>query len=81
MEKIQPNRDVTYRFIFLPLDAAMKAVGLEEMETYVLRRQNTVAHYIATWTILKLFLMAYRQPGAWVLMRWWEQARINLGQG
>ena len=33
LSKMQPKRDVMGRWISLPLDAAMKAVGLEEVET------------------------------------------------
>ena len=36
----------------------MTAVGLEDVEMYVLRRQNTVAQYVATCMILELYLMA-----------------------
>ena len=41
LENIQPKRYMMGRWIYMPLDAAMKAVGLEEVETYVLHHQNT----------------------------------------
>ena len=41
-----------------PLTDAMREVMLEELETYISRRQNTVAQYITTWTILDLCLGA-----------------------
>ena len=68
-------------WIYLPLDAAMKAMGMEEVVTYVLRRQNTTAQYITTNPILEICMTAERRPGAWVPTRWWEKARLNLGQG
>ena len=79
LEKFQPNKDVAGRLLYLPLDAAMKAVGMEQVEMYVLRFQNTAAHYIPTWAILELYLAAEKSPGAQVLIRWWEQAVIDLG--
>ena len=38
MTKMQPKRTGEGRWIYLPLDEDTKAVGLEEMETYVLHR-------------------------------------------
>ena len=50
------------------------------METYILRRQNTIAQYIATWKILELCLVAERRSGAQVMIRWWDQSSLNLSQ-
>ena len=36
------------------LETVMEEVGFENVGTYVLKRQNTVAHYIATRIILDL---------------------------
>ena len=58
LKKMQPNRNGLSRWIYPPLDTAMKEVGLEEVETYVLRHQNTVAQYIATRPIMELCLAA-----------------------
>ena len=38
---MQPKRDTAGRWEYLPLDAAMTAVELEEMEKYILSLQNT----------------------------------------
>ena len=57
LSKMQPNRYVTGRWIYPPLEAAMKAVGLEEVEMYVLHRQNTITQYIATRPILELCMV------------------------
>ena len=45
-------------WVYPLLYEAMKSVGLEDMETYILHRQNNSAPYIATWLILELFLVA-----------------------
>ena len=44
------------RWIYLPLDAEMKSVGMEEVATYVLHCHNTVDSYIATRMIMELCL-------------------------
>ena len=41
--KIQPKMTGLGRWIYLSLDEAMEAVGLEEVETYTLCLQNTVS--------------------------------------
>ena len=38
---IHPKKDMVRRWEYLPLDAAMTAVELEEMEKYILILQNT----------------------------------------
>ena len=48
------------------------------MEKYIRLRQNTVAQYISTRSILDLCEGTERAPGAWVGIRWWDQADINL---
>ena len=58
----------------------MKAVGLEEVNTYLFFRQNTVSQYIAIQPILELCLEEERQPGVWVSMIWWDQAGLELFQ-
>ena len=41
--------------------------------------QNTVAKYIATRSIIDLFLAAYRHLGTRVSKRWWEKELLELG--
>ena len=55
----------------------MKEAGIVRIRTSILRRQNTVAQFIATWPILDLCEKALRRPGARVPMRWWEQTEID----
>ena len=56
----------------------MAEAGLQEVETYLSRRHNTVAQYIATRPIMDLCLTAKRMPGPRVTNRWWEQEGLEL---
>ena len=58
----------------------MKAVGLEEVETYVLSHHNSITQYIATHPILELCLSVEQQTGAQVSMIWWDHIGLELGQ-
>ena len=51
----------------------MRAVGLEEIGSYISGRQKTVAKYIATRPILDLCLDTERRPLLWTPEKWWEQ--------
>ena len=44
----QPRRQGCLSWDYPPLDVAMAEAGFEEIRTYVTRRHNAVAHYIAT---------------------------------
>ena len=48
------------------------------MDQYMRRRQNTVAHYIDTQSLLELCEGSERATGSRVGMRWWEQAGLDL---
>ena len=52
------------------LAGAMKEAVIFRIRTSILRRQNTVAQFIATRPILDLCEKAARRPGAWVPRRW-----------
>ena len=56
----------------------MAEVGLQEVETYFSRRQNTVAQFIATRPIIDLCLAAVRRLGSQVAKRWLEQDGLDL---
>ena len=47
-----------------------------EMGTYISRRQNIVAQYIATRPIFDMCLEAEKRIGSRVSMRWWEHEGI-----
>ena len=55
----------------------MSEAGLEEVKTYILRHQITIAQYIATCPILELCMEAERRPEArggniWLDKGWLE---------
>ena len=60
------------------LEEAMAEAGLQEVETYISRLQNTVTQYIVTRLIMDLFLAAKRMPGPRVATRWREQEGCDL---
>ena len=56
----------------------MQEAGLEDMEKYVLKRQNTASRYIAKQPILYIFKETVRMPGTWLDKRWWEKEGLEL---
>ena len=60
-----------------PLVGVLKEAGVVRSRTSVLRRQNTVAQFIATRPILGLCEVAERRRGTRVPQRWWEQSGID----
>ena len=56
----------------------MVEAGFEGIGTYITRRQNTVAQYIATRPILDLCECFTWRPVARVYRRWWEQDALYL---
>ena len=67
----QPRRGRDGRWFYPSLVGAMKEAGIMRIRTSILRRQNTVAQFIATRPILGLCEGAVRRPGARVPRRWW----------
>ena len=53
-----------------PLDTAMQEAGFEDMVKYVLKRNNMVAQYIATRSIMELCEVMVRIPGTWLAIMW-----------
>ena len=51
----------------------MKEAGLEEINKYIYRSNNTVSHYISMCPILDLCLDTEGRSGSRVPMRWWDQ--------
>ena len=73
----QARRDKDGEWHYPSLEGAMKEAGLTDIRTSILRRQNTVAQYIATRPLLDLCEGARAREGAKVPLRWWEQAGID----
>ena len=55
----------------------MKEAGLTDVHTSINRRQNMVAQYIATRTLLDLCEGATKREGAKGTLRWWDQLGID----
>ena len=56
----------------------MPETGIQEIETYTTRFQNTATQFIVTRPIVDLCLAAVRRPGAQDLRRWWAQECIDI---
>ena len=65
-------RLVDGEWFYPPLEAAMEAVGLFPMKTYVRKSQATIEQYIATRPILQLCRDTAAQ-GTSRSVRWWTQ--------
>ena len=65
------------RWFYPSLAGAMKEAGIVRIWTSILWRQNTVAQFIATRSILDLCEGAVRRLGTRVPRRWWEQTGIG----
>ena len=63
-----PDRKWRYKLV----EAAKEEAVFLMMEEYIRQRKNTVAHYIATQSLLDLCEGSERAPGAQVGMRWQE---------
>ena len=59
----------------------MAEAGFKEIGTYITRRQNMVAQYIATRPIMELCERSAGRPGRRVFRRWWEQDGLYLEGG
>ena len=73
----QARREKDGDWHYPSLEGAMKEAGLTDIWTSILRRQNTVAQYIATRPLLDLCEGARAREGAKVPLRWWDQAGID----
>ena len=71
------RRGTDGKWRYPPLAGATKDAGIVRARTSVLRRQNTVAQFVATRPILALCEGTERRGGTRVLQRWWEQPGID----
>ena len=51
-------------WVYPPLEDAMAEAIFQEVDTYIYHHQNTVAHFIATRTIMELCLATDQRPGS-----------------
>ena len=73
----QPRKGRDGKWHYPSLEGAMKEAGLTDVRTSINRRQNTVAHYIATRPLLDLCKGSKQREGARVTLRWWDQSGID----
>ena len=74
----QPRQVREIVWVYPPLEDAMTEAGFQDVDTYVSRRHNTVAQFIATRPIMDLCLAADQRPGPRVSKRWWEQDGVGV---
>ena len=70
----QARREKDGDWHYPSLKGAMQEEGLPDIRTSTLKRQNTVAQYIATRPLLDLCEGVRAREGAKVLLWWWDQA-------
>ena len=73
----QARREKDGDWHYPSLEGAMQEAGLTDIRTSILKRQNTVAQYIAMRPLLDLCEGARAREGAKVPLRWWDQAGID----
>ena len=59
----------------------MKYTGLDTIGVYITCRQNTMVKYIATGTIFDILVTEECMTSSPELLRWWEQAGVQFGDG
>ena len=60
----QPWQERYGVWVYPPLDSAIAEATLQDLKTYVYRRQNRVAQFIATRPIMELWLAEEHIPGS-----------------
>ena len=73
-----PRRTPDRKWISILAATAQEEAGFLMMEEYSRRRQNTVAQYIATQSLLDLCESSERSLGGAIRNRWWKQVGIDL---
>ena len=73
-----PKRQQDRTRVSTPVGAVLSTVRLEETGVYIARRQNKVAQYIATHTIMEFCLAVEWNPGLRLSRRWWEQPSLDI---
>ena len=72
-----PRRGRDGKWVYLPLAGILNEAGVVRARTLVLRKQNTVAQFLATRLILGLCEVVERRRGTRVPQRWWEKSGID----
>ena len=74
----QPRKGQDGGWFYPPLEDVIEKLGLQEVEIYVYRSQNTVTQYIDTRPIMDMCLEAKRRLGPLVTLQWWGKEGIYL---
>ena len=78
MAGMVPKRQQDGTWVYTPIGSVLEMVGLEDIGVSIARRQNTVAQYIATHTIMEFCLAAERKPGLRLSRRWLEKTALDI---
>ena len=70
MTGMGPKRQWYGTWVYPPIGAALEIGVLKDIGLYAARLQNTVAQYIANFSIMDLFPAAERKPGMCLSRRW-----------
>ena len=73
-----PRRKPDRKWTYTSAATSREDSRFQTMEEYILRRNNMVAPYIDTRSLLDMSEGSERAPGVRLGMQWWEQAGINL---
>ena len=73
-----PRQQADGTWEYPPLGDAMREAGIEEIKTYIYRRNNAVLQYIATHPILELCLEEEGRSGSRVPNQWWDHNGLIL---
>ena len=67
----KPQRWQEIVWVYPLLEDAITEARLQEVKTYVSRRENTVTHFISPRPIMDLCMPEERRPGSMMAKRWW----------
>ena len=75
---IHTKRYMVGRWKYMPLDAVMVVLVIEEVDSYFLSHHNTISQYIITCQILKICMEAEWWTVARVTWRRWDKGGVDL---
>ena len=78
MAGMVPKRQLDGTWVYTPIQVALAMVGLYEIRAYIACRQNKVAQYIATRTIIDLCMVAEGRVLMRLSWRCWEHPALYI---
>ena len=73
-----PRRRLYGRWDYTSTEVVREEAGFEPMETYIWKRNNTIAQYIVMRPIMNLCKLTDSKQGSRVGMHWWDHVVIDL---